>query len=135
MTDDRLQQPRAEVSARHQRGEVDLLVGGMGALAVGAQPVERRDAERCGEVTFAAAAGQRHIVQLLADLAIERLRLAEQLGDAGVLLVGRPVHAAGHGDLDVGADRLEAKEPVRHLLGELLAGHAQIDLGRAGRGP
>jgi hypothetical protein len=31
------------------------------------------------------------------------------------------------------ADRLEAEEPVHHLLGELLAGHAQIDLGRAFR--
>ena len=29
-----LQQPRAEIAARHRRGEVDLLVGGMGALAV-----------------------------------------------------------------------------------------------------
>src|ERR1700682_1170964 len=71
----RLQEPRAEVSARHQRGEIDLLVGGVGALAVGAQAVERRDAERGGEVAVAAAAGQRHVVQLLADLSIERLRL------------------------------------------------------------
>jgi len=31
----RLEQPRAEVSARHQRGEVDLVVGGVGALAFG----------------------------------------------------------------------------------------------------
>jgi hypothetical protein len=34
------------MGARHQRGEVDLLVGGMGALAADAQPVERGDAER-----------------------------------------------------------------------------------------
>ena len=65
----------------------------MGALAVGAQPVERRDAERRGEVAVAAAAGQRHVVQFLADLAVDRLGLAEQLRDAGVLLAGRPVRA------------------------------------------
>ena len=69
--------------------------------------------------------------QFLADLAIDRLRLAEEIGDAGVLLVWRPVHAAFDGHLDVGTDRLEAVEPVRHLLGELLTRHAQVDLGLA----
>jgi hypothetical protein len=57
------------------------------------KPVESRDAERHGEVAVAAAAGQRHVSQLLADLAVDRLRLAEQIGDAGILLVGRPVRA------------------------------------------
>src|SRR5258708_5977458 len=81
------------MGVRHQREEVDLLVGGVGALAVGTQPVESRDAERRGEVAVAAAAGQRHVQKLLADLAVDRLRLAEQLGDAGSFLLGRPVRA------------------------------------------
>src|SRR4051812_39860227 len=103
----------------------------MGALAVGAEPVERRDAQSSGEVAVAAAAGQRHVSQLLADLAIDRLRFLEQRRDAGVLLIGRPVHAALDRELDVLADRLEGQEPVHHLLGELLARHTQVDLGRA----
>jgi hypothetical protein len=41
---------------------------------VEAQAVERGNAQRRGEVAVAAA-GQRHVVQLLADLPIERLRL------------------------------------------------------------
>src|SRR5438094_8401284 len=103
----RLEEPRAEIGARHQRRVIDLLVGGMRALAVGAQPVERRDAERGGEVAVAAAAGQRHVFQLLADLAVDCLRFLKQGRDAGVLLVRRPVHLAFDDELDILADRLE----------------------------
>ena len=45
----------------------------------------------------------------------------------------RICRAIAHRHLDIGADRLEAQEPMHHLLGELRVGHVQIDLGRAFR--
>jgi len=56
----RLQQPRAEVSERHQRGEVrSFRRRAMAPLAVGARPASVGMHERCGEIAVADAAGQR----------------------------------------------------------------------------
>jgi hypothetical protein len=44
--------------ARRQRGEIDLLVGGVGAVAVGGQAVKGENAQRRGEIAVASAQAQ-----------------------------------------------------------------------------
>ncbi len=103
----------------------------MGALAVGAEAVEGGDAERCGEIAVAAAAGLLDVLQVEAQLLRDGFGVVEQCGDARVLEIGRPVHAAAHPDLDVGIVRLQAEDAGAHFLAGGGVGHAQVDLGLA----
>ena len=69
-----------------------MLIVGVGAAAPRAQAVERRDAQRGGEVAVAAAAG-RALGQLQAELTADAAGLLEQRGDGRSSLHRRPVDA------------------------------------------
>src|SRR5439155_16512145 len=81
-------------------------VGGVGAIANGAQAVDGRDAEGGGEVAVAAAAGA-GLAQVVADLRGEAFGQLEALHDLWRALHGRPVQFAAHEQAGVGRGRGE----------------------------
>src|SRR3982751_5873791 len=96
-----MEQPRA----RFERRDIELLIMGVRALAVDAEPVERRGVGG-GEVTVRAAAGV-NVRQLEADLRRNRLRVLVRRGAGIALLVRRAIEPAG--DLDGEAIRLRCQ--------------------------
>ena len=87
----------------------------MGAVAVDAEPVQRRDAERRSEVTVRAAAGHRAVLQVEAASGGDRPRLLVESRDLGALLIGRTVHAAADHDLHIRIMRLEAEDALEFV--------------------
>src|SRR5438105_10362867 len=96
-----MEQPRA----RFERRDIELLVMGVRALAVDAEPVERRGVGG-GEITVRAAAGV-NVDQLEADLPGNRLCMFVQRGACIALLVRRTIEPAR--DLDGDAVRLRCQ--------------------------
>src|SRR5690242_16896950 len=78
-----------------ERGDVELLIMGVRALAVDTEPVERTGVGR-SEIAVRAAAGM-GIDQLKAELGGERLRMLVQRGAGIALLIGWTVELAGDG--------------------------------------
>src|SRR3954454_13903648 len=87
-----MEQPRA----RFERRDIELLIMGVRALAVDAEPVERRGVGG-GEVTVRAAAGV-NVHRIEADLRGNGLRMFEQRSACIALLVRRTIEPAR--DLD-----------------------------------
>ena len=83
-----MEQPRA----RFERRDIELLVMGVRALAVDAEPVERRGVGG-GEITVRAAAGV-NVEQLETDLRGNGLCMFVQRGACIALLIRRPVQLA-----------------------------------------
>src|SRR4051812_30108020 len=98
----------------------------MRAVAVNAEAVERRHAERWGEIAVAAAAGHLRVLQIEANAFSDCLRVAEQHVDRSGLLEWRAIHAAGHLQLHPGIDRLEPENPRFELCAGSDIAHAQI---------
>src|SRR5207253_10703919 len=90
----RLVQPVQQPRPRLDRGDVDLLVMGMRAFAVDAEPVERRRVRR-GEIAVGAAAGG-YVHEIEAEFGCKRPRMLKQRSPGIALLVGRAVQLADH---------------------------------------
>src|SRR5262245_3373884 len=97
----RLEQALHQSRAGLDRRTEQVLVVGVGAIAVDAQAVQRCNTLGGRQVAVRTAAGQTVGFQLEAYLAGDRRSLGEQLVAAGAAPKWRPVQAARHADLDV----------------------------------
>src|SRR5262249_60280183 len=92
----RLQKPLHQQRARLDRGDERVLPAGMRAVAVDAEPVERRHSERGGEIAVAAAPGRGGFFWIEAELPREPSRGMEQPRARRRLLERRAVPPARH---------------------------------------
>src|SRR4051812_43951931 len=98
-----MEQPRA----RFERRDIELLIMRVRALAVDAEPVERRGVGG-GEITVRAAAGV-NVEQLEADLRGNGLCMFVQQGAGIALLVRRTIESARDLDGDAIRPRCQAR--------------------------
>ena len=113
--------------ARHDRGDEAVFVQRVGAVAVDAEAVEGRHAERRGEVAVRAAADAAAPRRARSRARRQARGRARRGARAVAALVGGPVHAAVDGHLHVRIVRREVEE--RGLVGLAVGrrGDTQID--------
>src|SRR5215470_5147860 len=99
----------------------------MSALAVDTQSIERRG-DGSSEIAIGAPTGL-EILERVANLGGENPSVVKELSDALVLLVGRSVHAAGHGDRNALLVWHQVEHPRHHLVSLSWRGDPHVDFG------